>query len=265
MRLALLTLLAWLLASQGVAKTPECPALEGVHQLWAKPQTRFLIFGEYHGTVETPELFADAVCHALAGGRTVRVGVELPQTEQPAIDRFMTFRTATYEPSGPVFHDGRHSKAMLELLGHLRERRASGLPLEVFGFAPATSRSGSLTPYEHDMASHWVGQARDAPGALIMILVGNLHALKRPPKDLDVLPAAAFLPPESAISLVTNKPGGAIWACVGEGCGPTPWPARDGPLGRGVYLGADEGYDGRFSVGGPFAPSPPFASDRPAD
>ena len=253
------------LLGAGAATAQDCNPVPGVERLWAKPETRFVILGEMHGTAETPVLFADVVCRVAATGRPVPVGIEFPEDEQPAMDRFMQTEGTAYPAPARVHHDGRRSEAMLELLNRLRAIRTSRRNVEVFTFVRNSTRGPgeSQTPHELAMASAWRDQAIAHPGALMVILVGNVHAMKQRPADVPFTPAAALLPPESTVALGTSQPGGAIWACGASDCGPRSTLASGDALPRGIHLGDGIGiYDGVFSVGAPFTPSGP-ASLRP--
>src|SRR6185436_16553518 len=52
-------------------------------------QTRFLVFGELHGTEEIPFFFGQAVCQSASSGDQIRVALEIPVTEQPRIDAYL--------------------------------------------------------------------------------------------------------------------------------------------------------------------------------
>ena len=263
MRALLLSLLGVFLAPPALAQTRPCPPVPGVERLWAEPRTRFVIVGEYHGTTETPALFGDIVCHALGTGRPVQVGLEFLESHQPALDRFMDGRDARYAP-GEVFHDGRHSVAMYALLDRLRRMRAAGAPLGVFAFLRDSEAGHNQTPHESAMAAVWRERAAARPDALVLVLVGNLHARKSPaPLKLTFLPAAALLPPESTVSVIGAFTGGSAWICVGTdpkggpACGERTAPPRSPMPPRGVRLEPSGGADGAYSVGVPFTASPP--------
>ncbi|MBW3616413.1 MAG: hypothetical protein KY446_01480 [Proteobacteria bacterium] len=263
MRTLLIALIGWLLAWAAQAQAPECAPVPGVEALWAKPETRFVLFGEFHGATEIPALFGDVICHARTSGRAVKVALELEEQEQAALDAFM----ASDEPQ-PRFvfqsSDGRRSEAMILLLRRLRDLRNAGQPFEVVAFRRTPSVYRTQVDGEAAMASALRDLGTSHPRALVIGLMGNVHALKSAkPLKLPFTPAAAFLPSEGTVSVLTTLPGGVIAACTPEGCGPKPWPARGAPLPRGVHLKAEPGMDGRFSVGRPFTPSPSTSPAQP--
>lgn len=255
MRTLLIALFGALLASAAHAQSPACAPVPGVETLWAKPETRFVLFGEFHGTTEIPAFFADVVCQARRSGRPLKIGLELEPSEQGALDAFMRSDAPSpaFQHSSP---DGRRSAAMITLLRRLRELRAAGHDLEVFAFrrAPVTWRSQADS--EAAMASGLRDMGESDARALVLALMGNVHSLKSGGRlELPFTPAGAYLPPEGTLSLLTTIPGGAIAACTSDGCGPRPWTARGAQLPRGIHLKREDGMDGRFSVGRPFTPS----------
>src|SRR6185503_3198583 len=75
-------------------------------------------FGEMHGTVESPAFVGDVACAVAQAGHHVQVGLEIWNTEQLAIERFLETGDRNRLLSGPFCaqHDGRSSTAMVELL-----------------------------------------------------------------------------------------------------------------------------------------------------
>lgn len=265
MRTSVIALVGALVASAAHAETPDCPPVPGVDALWAKPETRFIIFGEFHGTAETPALVADVACHAAAAGRPLLIGLEYEEQEQAMLDRFMRSPAARYQSGAPASRDGRRSEAMMRMLDRLRALRASGANVELFAFLRDSPPALSQTPHEQAMASAWRDAARRRPDALILALVGNIHALKGRAvnqngerRELPFTPAATFLPPEATLSVRSTLPGGEAWGCrpPPQGCGGYTVPLTGVQHPRGVHLKRELGMDGRFSVGRPFTPSP---------
>lgn len=264
MRTLLIAVFGALLASAASAQTPACTPVPGVEALWAKPETRFVIFGEFHGTAETPAFFADVACHAAAGKRPLLIGLEYEEGEQAVLDRFMGSPEARYEPNARASQDGRRSEAMMGMLERLRALRASGAEVELLAFLRDSPPAANQTPHEQAMASAWLDAARRRPDALILALVGNIHALKGrvlmqngERRELPFTPAATFLPPDATLSVRSTLPGGEAWGCrpPPNGCGGYPLPVVGVQHPRGIHLRPEPGMDGRFSVGRPFTPS----------
>jgi hypothetical protein len=246
----------------------ECAKLPGASEALASGK-RFILFGEMHGTAETPALFADFVCAAAQAGPVV-VGLEIDHAEQTAIDSFLASdgRAAALARLRATDHftygrDGRASLAMLAMIERLGALKAAGLLIRVEAFAPPMALSGSQTPYEKAMAERWRSSLAAAPGARFIGLVGNVHAMRSAVFGFE--PAAMHMPREDLLTLNYAPVGGSAWACREDGCKP-----HDvGPTGfiapRGIFKSpAGDSYDLSYSPGRSFTPSPP-ANQRAAD
>jgi hypothetical protein len=75
-----------LMAMAAAAAATQCRPVAGTERLWGKPETRWIMIGEMHGTAEMPATFADLVCRAAATGRPVTVALEQTADYPPAID-----------------------------------------------------------------------------------------------------------------------------------------------------------------------------------
>jgi len=253
---------------------PTCSPPPGAEQLWAAPETRFVILGEIHGTTETPAAFAGMVCAASAG-RPVVVGLEFEDTAQPAFDAWMASKGTPADRDALLastaftrrFEDGRSSAAMLNLMEDLRRLRAEGREISVVAFRP-----GLVPPPGFDqnygelaMAQNLSRMAQDRPGALALVLVGRFHASLQPAGA--VRPAASHLPRAGLVSISLAVQGGSLWSCGGDGptpaCGPGEVPGADDGQ-RGVMLSptADGRFDGSLALG-PTTASPPAREVHP--
>jgi hypothetical protein len=224
-----------------------------------------ILFGEMHGTAETPGLFADLVCAAATAGPVV-VGLEIDIAEQAAIDAFLAsnggaaalarLRATVHFEYG---NDGRSSLAMLALVERLRTLRAAGLPIRLVAFAPRVAESASQTPYEKAMAERWRTSLGATPGARFVGLVGDVHAMREPVFGFE--PAAMHIPAGDILTLGYAEIGGATWNCQADGCKPHSLETRGPMLARGIFKPAAPGrYDFLYSPGRAFTPSPPVNS-----
>lgn len=248
----------------GVSRATEpCRETPGAAALWQTPITRYILFGEMHGTTEAPALFADMVCLASAE-RPVIVALEIPSAEQAGLDRFMASSGSSEDIaallSGPFWsreaQDGRASQAMVALIRHLREMKASGRTLSVVAFAPQYSRGFSPDYYELDMAWALTVEARKSPDALVLALVGNFHAARRTGQQ--TTPAAVHLPMAEALTLNLVTGGGEAWNCQRDGCGAHRL-GGDSGMRRGVIMfeSPRDGFDGWYGPGTDATASPP--------
>lgn len=261
------------LAALSSPASPPCTPIPGWDAIDQRRDLGFLIIGEMHGSNETPQIFADAVC-LTAATRPVTVALEQNEAGQDAIDAFMaskgddTARAAFGKAL--LWHtppDGRSSLAYFKLFETLRAMKAAGRIDRVIGFQPAYSPTLS-TPAarEEAMAQRLIAQSR--PGVTVMVLVGNFHAMQAGP-GRPYPTMASYLPPERTITLDAQGNGGSIWACMGRPmtCGPQPnasW-ATGTPSQRHVALSSQPGqpYSGVLYLGQDTSASPPYANPAP--
>jgi hypothetical protein len=235
---------------------PSCVGISGTEQLWSRPGVRFIVVGEMHGTAETPAIFRDLVCSAVAAKRPVLVGVELrdqheidvfmrPGNDEAAVRNLLSAKEWTRS-------DGRSSRAMLTLLKELRAFKLKGLISGVVAFAD-TFPQESAAQGEKRMAAALQAAANKNPDALVIALVGNVHACKGTLPDVGPDPLmASFLPVAETVSLFVTDRGGEAWNCQGGGCGPHELGSSGGNE-RGITLSPAAsplpGYDGVLSTG----------------
>lgn len=270
----MLTMLTFL-AAQAAAP---CVALPGIDALLATPKLQWLMLGEQHGTSETPAAFADIVCHASRARRPVIVALEMFESEQPAIETFLTsdggpaaraalLTSATFAAK---MQDGRGSTAMLTLLDRLRMMKMSGRIRRVMGFRPDAASGNEAV--EAGMAD--ILRRAAADGSLVVAMAGNVHAAVQPVTfgDRSYLPAAARLPRESTRTLNARGNGGAQWSCFMAPTNAAPGGsvtcgARDfGPaaetMPRGIVLdpAPDARWSGQLNLGVATSAAPPATS-----
>lgn len=252
-------------SSIGLASAPsaqDCPALPGVESIVSPQATRFVIFGEVHGTAEGPVLFGDAVCHAAAAGPVV-VALEIEADQQPVLDAFIrSDGSAAARATLLAIHpwspgdDGRGSAAMLALVERLRVLRVGGADLRLVA-SVGSFRLPFNEYHELGIAAAWAHAASASPNARVFALVGRVHAARSPMYDLDYRPAAALLPSAEVTSLLIDGHPGEAWNMRGGVCGPSP--AGSSQSRRGIRLTPTmEGrFNGEAAVGAALTASPP--------
>ena len=266
-----------LLATALIASSsPACLPPEGTTVLLDQPQ-RVIVVGEVHGTVEAPAAFLSLVCEAAQQG-PVTVGLEMSEADRPLLDQFMgapdeatAVRVLQYGDFGHAKRDdGRHSRAMMDMMLGFWRLRAAGRDITLHPFLPLMSRIQLQDQAwrELEMGYAMSRALVSRPEARLLILVGDLHARKTPIARLpDVgLPAAGHLHAADTLTLHFAQQGGERWGCGQDGCGQqTMVGVYDGEV-RGIILTPiNEGaYDGLLAVG-PVTASPPAAlSSAPA-
>ena len=222
------------------------------------------VFGEMHGTAETPAFVANVTCHAAQNGREVIVGLEIPNSLQGQVDRFLQSAGAPADVEALVegqfwtFEDGRSSKAMLALLDHLRLLAQTGMKLRVALFDGMFMSQDQRDP---GMAANIAAAIEKSPQAVTLILVGNLHARMDSERWMSWHLAKRH-PRLRTLNVAYS--GGSAWVCTGDGCGPMDLSGKDRGKEQFVELLAkpdDKGYGGLFYLGAVTASMPATHKD----
>jgi len=255
-----------LLHAAATATVGSCPTLPGVELIAGQSQLQWIIVGEQHGTAEVPAIFGDLVCN-LAGSRKVVVGLEMPTSMQPEIDKF-TMSDGGAKARAELLQlqfwhykmkDGRSSEAMFGLIERLRQMRRSGVIQGVVAFAPA-QWPGTQARYEELMADNVRGAV--SSDQIFVALVGNIHALRThwQMNGTPYMPMAGLLPGGQAATFNVVADGGSQWACTGlNKCGPKPVGSKISFGERKLLFGRspDLAYSGIIAIGGPVSASVP--------
>ncbi|MDH7974286.1 hypothetical protein QH494_19025 [Sphingomonas sp. AR_OL41] len=281
------------------ATGPDCVLPTGWAQV-ERRRPRYVVFGEMHGSTESPAFVGTVACALAARGERILVAVEHGSTNDAAFQAAWRlpheqFAVALQKAGWAGRTDGVASTAMLALLVRLHALKEQGAAIGIVAFNGARddaqrARFGALPgqgPHEAAQAEN----IRDAAGAQpydhVLVLVGNLHAGKRPVErgGFTFSPMVMQLaPPEAVVSLDMRIAGGALWNCrlkqgvVPEAGKPIPGdavecgshPTRDLPdLHRTPFVSLqafphekpDIDYDGFFWLGKVTA-SPPAVPDH---
>lgn len=260
-------ILAWVCLS-GMAPSNAadiCPTLAGIERLTAAT-SRFIVFGEIHGTTEIPALFGDVACH-ISRDRPIVIALEWPSDQSKAFETYIEsaglssdrlLLTATSDWRRIV--DGRSSTAMMDMLESFRRLRTSGRVISIGTFQPRSPAALEQSYYELLMASELTRIAGKYPDRMVLALVGRLHAGKKPLADRDDRwPAIMHLPARDVLSLTFDDNGGAAWNCQSAGCKSYERAAKKiTPRRISLIESSFSGFDGTFSVGSLTTSSPPF-------
>ncbi|WP_260924968.1 hypothetical protein [Novosphingobium sp. 9] len=214
--------------TSAAAMAAPCPPIPGTASLLTDRKVQWIVVGEQHGTMETPQAFGDLACLAARTGRPLTIALELPDSEQAALDAYLAsdggaearaaWLAQPMWKDGP--RDGRSSVAMLGLIERLLTMRREGQVTAVVAMQPMAP---TPTPesYEKAMAAHVehaLGSSAGKPGALVLTLVGNVHA-RRAPVTFGAqryMPMAGWLPGKATVTLDASGNGGAQWSCFAD-------------------------------------------------
>lgn len=216
---------------------------------------RLLVLGEYHGTAETPLLVADLMERYSRNTAAVRLGLELPMSENVALARYPrsdggadareTLRTSPFWVVKDDQHDGRRSRDMIALIEAVRVLRAQGRDVGVAGYDNETGTSTSSDQRDAAMATHLRQQFNALPAdARMLVLTGNVHAMRArsadaPPEMQKTM--AAYLLDLPLYSVRLEALRGHFWACF-QPCRAVPLIERP-PRAATEDTGADRQYD----------------------
>ncbi len=180
-----------------------------------------LVFGEVHGTKESPDYFLRAVCAAVEKypRKPLLIGLEFPTIEQSGLDQFInsdgdakSVQALLLQPFwNRSMQDGRSSRAMFELIDGLRllRKRAPNMTIAAFvdESLAATHDASMAARIDNVMAEH--------EGARVLILIGNYHAKRRPHDTTEQQPRSMvdFLQAPNR-SLAFRARSGTYFACV---------------------------------------------------
>lgn len=252
------------LALAAAAVTTPCQGIAGAPALLARPQARIVMVGEVHGTAEAPAIAGSLLCEARKIGPAVLALEAAPKDGQAAIDRYLGSAGTPADRealrAAPMWADAnaRGSEAVLQLV---ETARKAGAAVVLFDTTPART-GGTDGPREQAMAQ---ALAKAAGGGRVVALTGLGHADRTSFTSVPAPSAIRWLPPGSVTSLAPIVSGGEMWGCRSEtpgaapSCKPQPLPVRRPVSPRAVMIDAAvrEGFDGGYSVGGPFTASPP--------
>jgi hypothetical protein len=251
-----------------------CRAVDGLAPL-LKPGT-ILLLGEIHGTRESPAFAANAACLAARAGTQVTVGLEIPDPEAPRVAAYLASPGAAADRAALLagafwrrsYQDGRSSQAMLDLIESLRRMEHRGYPVRL------RLVDREVEARDRFMADRVKAEAEAAPGALLLVLTGNLHTRTKDgtPWDPKRPNMGAFLvgdlPGRRILALDVSYSGGEAWTCTdadAQHCGIHPLkPIRSGDAEKVVLYPeiSTTGFHGYYHVG-KLSPAGPATASEP--
>ncbi|MCU1281073.1 MAG: hypothetical protein JWM53_4619 [bacterium] len=243
------------LLAVGARASADCVPIANADHLVA-PGARVHV-GEMHGTVEIPRSFGELVCLATKHGGAVRVGLELPATEDAALSAYLKSGGTAADRAALLrggfwtdkAQDGRRSQAMAQLLERIRHLRQDGAGADV----DVVTFDMQVEQRDRAMAERLLAAVNKTPKATWLVLSGNVHARKTTNRFFkDTLMAGELVKRGTPfVTLDAGYGGGTAWVCTMDGeCGPRVWgngPAR--PVGVAIAPSKDGAYDGRLEVG----------------
>lgn len=257
-----------------LAITEDCNAYTGWEAVVAKAQTHIIVFGEMHGTTQSPEAVRGLVCEMLKSGITVLLGLEAEHWQGEALNAALSnpIDSSVLLAAAPKMwgvHYGRSSEATLSLLEDIARWRSNDLPISMFAFDAEpdewVSAENGAVARDAAMAIHIDRATENFDGAIIL-LTGEFHARKQLIHfgDQTYVPMATKITVRSVFALEMKYGPGEAWVqgSVDGGevtIGPMKLGGNEGteaPVRTFIMDGKNENYDGYYYTG-PITPSPP--------
>ncbi|MDR6990907.1 calcium-binding protein [Luteimonas sp. 3794] len=207
---------------------------------------RLVVLGEMHGTREIPLLAGDLVEH-WSEAAPVLLALEIPTREHSALREAVTgggtdalidrLRQRPWWALSPEQSDGRRSEDVLSLVQRIGALRSAGHDVAILPFDPRSRDCYERGNCEAVMAD-MLRRAYDGfPAGRIVVVVGNLHAMRQRPTDpaspfAGTTPMTAHLHDLAPVSIDITAERGQFWACQDiDACG-TVDVSRPRPAGR---------------------------------
>lgn len=220
-----------------------CDMPQGWDQV-AQRHTKFVVFGEVHGTREAPAFVGKVACALSERGERILIAVEhhaiYNSAFQSAWDmREEDFEAAVRKAGWAERDDGVGSEAMMGLLVYLHSLKQQGKSIDIVAFNGAKDDAQGRKfrnqpgqgPHEAAQAENIRIAAQAKPYDHVLVLVGNLHARKLPVENGH----SSFKPmvmqlarPEAITALDMKTSGGTHWDCTLKP-GVTPEPGKPFP------------------------------------
>ena len=203
---------------------------------------RLIVLGELHGTREMPQLIQELVQAYVAQGTPLHLGLELPATENARLATYLSsngdaaarqaVRTTSYWRTAGKPHDGRRNEDTLSLIEAVRVLRAQGHDVQVFGFDQVLPAAQAGTG-ARDAAMAEALRAHHATlpsDGRLLVLTGNVHAMRTQPEGLPWPPMTALLLALQPYAVRVDARSGEAWACAQHRqCGARSLVAYTGP------------------------------------
>lgn len=230
MKRAVAILVGALGAFWGSAASAQCSLPTGWDTVIGKQH--YLVFGELHGSAETPAAIGEIACALSEKGKRLLVAVEL--SDNAGLQRAWSAPHSRFTATAlqamtewKTRNDGVTSQAMLNLLTALHALKYAGRKIDVVAFNDTMKARSTRFKDLPGQGPHEAGQAENIQVAdaarsydRVLVLVGNYHARKRPiaPGGVSYEPMAMRLAePARIVSVYVANSGGQTWTCKMKG------------------------------------------------
>lgn len=191
---------------------------------------KYVVFGELHGTRESPAFVGSTLCGLAAKGEHLLLAIEHSSTDNEKLQMAWLLPTDEFRNALPSIgwkgrQDGVASEAMFEMVVQAHGLNQRGFPIDIVAFNGARDLAQSdkwshlpgQGPHEAAQAENIFAAGSAKPYDHVLILVGNYHAGMQPIK----LGANEFEPMAlrlskfaKTISLDMHYAEGTAWNCL---------------------------------------------------
>lgn len=220
-----------LIASEAPEPNNLCALPDGWEAV-AERDAEFVVFGERHGTREAPAFFGSLACNLARNGERILIGIEFGPYYNDALQAAWNaneeqFESLLLDAGWRGRRDGVGSQAMFEMLSGLHRLRSEGYAIDVVAFNGVQDEDQrarfadlpSQGPHEAAQAENIGRAAKAGSYDRVLVLVGNLHALKEPYNfgsgRFDPM-ARRLEAYGSVLSFSMRHAGGTNWSCQRE-------------------------------------------------
>lgn len=192
---------------------------------------RIVVIGEMHGTREAPAVAA-ALARHYAGEGPVLVALEVWRTEHGALSAYLRsdgsvaararMRAGPFWDAPPERNDGRRTEDALDLVEAVRQLRVAGHDVAVMPFDIGPDDYTDSAARDRDMAFVLRSAYEALPRGRLLVLTGNVHAMRWPPSRIDdgvYRTATQLLEDLEPFSAYLAASSGGFWACSVGTCG----------------------------------------------
>ncbi len=193
---------------------------------------RLILLGELHGTRQVPRLVGRLVSDYSRQG-PVMLGVEMESSEAEGLRRYLASDGGTEAQAAllasPFWkvdgtqHDGRRNYEALGLIEQVRRLRTQGRDVSILPYDElGTAGVASSQARDEVMARRLRNAMESFPRGRLIVLSGNVHAMRERPKDAPSemqTPMGAYLSDLHPYAINITANGGEFWACM-KTCGP---------------------------------------------
>lgn len=193
--------------------------------------SRIVVIGELHGTREAPAVAA-ALARRFADQGPLLIGLEVSRAEHAAISAFLdsdggndarqAMRSGEFWDVPPERNDGRRTEDMLDLIAAVRQLRSLGRDVAIVPFDIGPGGWVDSTTRDRDMADYLRTAFLALPQGRMLVLTGNVHAMRQPPPMIDdgvYRTATQLLADLDPFAVHLSAPSGDFWGCVNRSCG----------------------------------------------